>query len=144
MKKTLIILFLFTLILNAKTFSKIEFQGDIDFISGEFDRDTLLKICHIEYPPAYKVWKSDPLFEEKQIDDFVDNYGQSPYIYLVQTIRSRLLMAKASLDTEIAELYARIDKPKASEIYTKKAKSSWSDLNNIKPVDVPWYRWLFE
>jgi len=80
----------------------------------------------------------------EEIDDFVDNYGQSPYIYLVQTIRSRLLMAKASLDTEIAELYARIDKPKASEIYTKKAKSSWSDLNNIKPVDVPWYRWLFE
>ncbi len=36
--------------LNAQVFSEIEFKGDIDLIAGEFSRDTLLKVCHIEYP----------------------------------------------------------------------------------------------
>jgi len=73
MKKYLIILILFTLYINAKIFHNIEFKGDIDLLTGEFDRATLLKICHIEYPPIYKIWKKDPLFESKQIDDLVEN-----------------------------------------------------------------------
>ncbi len=73
MKRYLTILIIFTLLINAKTFTKIEFQGDIDLVSGEFDRGTLLKVCHIEYPPIYKFWKSDPTFESEQIPDFVEN-----------------------------------------------------------------------
>jgi len=78
---------LITLIINAKTFTKIEFKGDIDLIAGEFDRDTLLKICHIEYPPIYKVWKSDPTFDSKEIDEFVDrvvSYAKSLGYYKVK------------------------------------------------------------
>ena len=73
MKKYLIVFIILTLFINAKTFNKIEFTGDIDLVAGEFDRATLLKICHIEYPPIYKIWKSDPTFQSKQIDDFVEN-----------------------------------------------------------------------
>jgi len=61
MKKYLLVVLLFT-VLHAKTFTHIEFTGDVDLITGEFDRATLLKICHIEYPAIYKVWKSDPTF----------------------------------------------------------------------------------
>ncbi len=73
--------------MNAKTFTQIEFKGDIDLIAGEFDRDTLLKICHIEYPPIYKVWKSDPTFDSKEIDEFVDrvvSYAKSLGYYKVK------------------------------------------------------------
>lgn len=73
MKIYLTIFIILTLFINAKTFENIEFQGDVDLVTGEFDRTTLLKICHIEYPPIYKFWKRDPTFESEQIEDFVDN-----------------------------------------------------------------------
>jgi len=87
MKKYLIILILLTVYIYSKTFNNIEFKGDIDLVTGEFDRETLLKICHIEYPPIYKVWKQDPTFDSKQIDDFRENlinYARSVGYYKVQ------------------------------------------------------------
>ena len=80
----------------------------------------------------------------KETMDFIQKFPNSPYIYLVETINSRLLMAKASFDKEISELYARIDKPKAAVIYEQKAKKSWNNLDEVDAVDVPWYRWIFE
>ncbi|NEW59983.1 BamA/TamA family outer membrane protein [Sulfurovum sp. bin170] len=82
------ILILFTLFISAKTFTKIEFDGDVDIITGEFDRATLLKVCHIEYPPIYKFWKSDPTFESEQIDDFVENLEN--YAYSVGYYRAKI------------------------------------------------------
>ena len=73
MKHFLYILLLFSLFLHAKTFTQIEFNGDTDMLTGEFDRSTLLKICHIEYPAIYKVWKPHPTFETNQIKGFVKN-----------------------------------------------------------------------
>jgi len=87
MKKYLILLILLTFYVDAKIFHNIEFKGDIDLISGEFDRETLLKICHIEYPPVYKIWKSDPVFDSKQIDEFRDyiiKYAKSMGYYKVK------------------------------------------------------------
>ncbi len=75
---------------------------------------------------------------------FIDKYPNSEYIYLVQTIKSKLLMAKASFDKEISELYTRLDKPKASTVYINKSQDSWKDTDNIEPVNVPWYRYIFE
>ena len=73
MKKNIILFILISIFIEAKSFLKIEFNGDTDLITGEFDRSTLLKICHIEYPPIYKVWKSNPTFEENQIAKFLEN-----------------------------------------------------------------------
>ena len=78
------------------------------------------------------------------IDKFVNIYPNSSYIYMIKTMQSRLYMAKASLDIEIASLYKRINKPKAAIVYNKKAQQSWQNIKNIKKVDVPWYRYIFE
>jgi len=77
-------------------------------------------------------------------DKFIAEYPNSQYIYLVKSIKSRLLMSKSIFDVEIAELYGRIDKPKAKKFYENKASKNWDDVNNIKKVDVPWYRAIFE
>ena len=79
-----------------------------------------------------------------ETQEFIDVYPNSKYIYLVKTIQSRLYMAKATFDKEIADLYTRIEKPKASKIYEARAKQSWSDVKNIESVKVPWYKALFE
>ncbi len=80
----------------------------------------------------------------KQTDEFINEYPNSQYIYLVKTIKSRLLMTKAIFDKEISELYSRVDKPKAQEFYISKASKSWKDLETIKNINVPWYRYIFE
>jgi outer membrane protein assembly factor BamD len=89
--------------------------------------------------------------EQKLMDDtlvdinyFVANHPDSSYLFLVKTMQSRLYMAKASLNTEIASLYERINKPKASKVYANKAKTSWSEIKDIEPVSVSWYRTIFE
>lgn len=79
-----------------------------------------------------------------ETDKFLLNHKNSKYTYLVQTIRARLLMAKAIFDKEISDLYGRIDKPKGQEFYKNKATQSWKNLDSVEKVDVPWYRWIFE
>jgi len=86
MKKHLILLFFLTF-LDAKTFTKIEFIGDVDRLTGEFDRATLLKVCHIEYPAIYKIWKDNPTFKEEEIKGFIaylDAYSKSMGYYRVK------------------------------------------------------------
>jgi len=80
----------------------------------------------------------------QEADTFLKDYPTSQYIYLVKTMKSRLLMGKAIFDKEISELYGRIDKPKAQEFYVKKASNNWKNINNIEDIDVPWYRAIFE
>lgn len=80
----------------------------------------------------------------QETKEFIDTYPSSEYLYLVNTIQARLYMAKASFDTEIAQLYLRVDKPEASKVYENKAKNSWEDIETISPVTVPWYRSIFE
>ena len=80
----------------------------------------------------------------KQTNDFIKKYPNSEFIYLVQTIQSRLNMTKAIFDKEISSLYGRIDKPKAQQYYTKKATKNWKKLDEIEDINVPWYRYIFE
>ncbi len=79
-----------------------------------------------------------------QIKDFKEKYTNSPYMPLVDTMNSRLFMAKAKMDQEISDLYKRRDKEFASKYYEDKVKSSWVDPTEIEPVKVPKYRALFE
>jgi translocation and assembly module TamA len=105
MKKNLIILLLFTLFISAKTFTKIEFDGDIDMVTGEFDRATLLKVCHIEYPPIYKLWKKDPTFQSEQIPDFIENitnYAHSMGYYRVD-VHEKIKNETIILDVRLNE-----------------------------------------
>jgi outer membrane protein assembly factor BamD len=79
-----------------------------------------------------------------QTKTFITKYPNSKFIYLVETIKARLEMAKAIFDKEIASLYGRVDKPKAQKYYTKKAQKNWQKLDEIKDINVPWYRYMFE
>ncbi len=96
---------------------------------------------------GFKYQLRDQELLEKTISDiatFKKRYYKSPYMPLVETMDSRLHMAKASLDKEISELYTRIDKPEAAKLYAKKVKESWVDEKEIVPVTVPFYRSIFE
>lgn len=77
-------------------------------------------------------------------NEFIKNYPNSPYLPLVYTINSRLYMAKASMDKEIADLYTRIEKPLGAEFYNKKVEKNWVNMDEVEPVELPWYRSLFE
>ena len=79
-----------------------------------------------------------------QIEDFKVKYKNSPYMPLVDTINSRLFMAKASMDKEIADLYIRRDKEAAAAFYEQKVQNSWVAPQEIVPVKVPWYRAIYE
>jgi len=80
----------------------------------------------------------------KQIAQFKLKYQRSPYMPLVDTINARLHMAKASLDKSIADLYAKKGKKEAADFYNEKVKTSWVNPNEIEPVEVPFYRSIFE
>lgn len=89
--------------------------------------------------------------EQKLLDEILDEVKQfrvdfpnSSYMYLVNNIQSRLLMAKSTLSIEISNLYKRVDKPRASEVYMKKAENSWAKSSEISKVNIPWYRAIFE
>lgn len=89
----------------------------------------------------------DQMLVENTIEDievFKQSFPNSPYMPLVNTMNSRLYMAKAALDKEIADLYERIDKPKAAKYYKEKVEKSWVKPDEIEPVDVPFYRSIFQ
>ena len=63
---------------------------------------------------------------------------------LVDTINSRLYMAKASLNKEIAELYIRKDKEAAVAFMNQKVQRILvENPAEIEPVKVPFYRSIF-
>lgn len=80
----------------------------------------------------------------EDIKDFKIRYSSSAYIPLVDTMNARLYMAKALLDEEIANLYEKKGKEEAAKIYRQRVKNSWIDPENIVPVEVPFYRAIFE
>lgn len=80
----------------------------------------------------------------KSTKEFLRTYPDSQYNPMVNTILVKLELANLQTDQQIAGLYKRIGKPKASKIYKEKIeKSSLKDANMIKP-HVAWYRAWFE
>lgn len=69
-KKLILVLIVSLMLSEAKTFKQIEFTGDVDLLPGEFDRSTLLKVCHIDYPAIYKFWKKNPTFKKEEVESF--------------------------------------------------------------------------
>jgi len=71
-----------------------------------------------------------------EVDSFVKVYPSSIYLPVVQTIRVRLNMAQYMLNENIANLYARIGKEKASDIYRTKNRKSPLNIADIKAPEV--------
>ncbi len=80
----------------------------------------------------------------EEIEKFIQLHKGSNYIHLVETMRGRLLMAKALFEKEIADLYGRVDKPEAQKIYNEKASKNWTNPDMIEGAKTPWYQAIFE
>lgn len=80
----------------------------------------------------------------EDIEEFQKEFPNSQYVYLTQTMKTRLQMAKSSFDQEIADLYERIEKPEASKVYAQKAKNTFENQDDIVKVKTPWYKDVFE
>jgi len=66
---------------------------------------------------------------------FLSKYPKSIYKPLVNTIKVRLKMAEYLLNEDIASLYSRIGKDKASKIYREKNRNSALKITDINPPD---------
>ena len=79
-----------------------------------------------------------------QTNSFVKKYPNSKYRPMVETMLVKLKLGEYFMTKNIADLYKRIDKPKAAKIYQKQLdSSSVKNANMIKP-HIPWYRSWFE
>ena len=77
-------------------------------------------------------------------ESFKQRYPNSIHYYTVDTMLTKLILAKASLNESIASLYDRIDKPKAAAFYRAKEKEKWINWAEVEPANIPWYREWFE
>ena len=75
---------------------------------------------------------------------FKQNYPNSIHYYTVDTMLTKLILAKAALNESIALLYERIDKPKSAKYYRDITQESWINWQEIKKAPTPWYREWFE
>ncbi len=75
---------------------------------------------------------------------FKQNYPNSMYVAVVDTMLTRLYLAEAALNETIASLYERLDKPKSAEYYRQKKPQPWIDWNEIDRANTSWYRAWFE
>ncbi|MCW1360529.1 outer membrane protein assembly factor BamD [Campylobacter sp. US33a] len=84
------------------------------------------------------------LESSKEITQFLENYPNTQYKLLVQTMLTKFNLANYYLDETIADLYQRTDRTQSYEIYQEKLKNSdFYDTYMIKP-ELPWYRKVFE
>ncbi len=75
---------------------------------------------------------------------FKRNYPDSIYYPVVDTMVTRLYLSQAALNESIAELYERLDKPKAAEFYRNIRPQPWIDWSKVDPAQTAWYRRMFE
>jgi len=72
------------------------------------------------------------------------NYPHSDYYSVVDSMLTRLIMGKVSLNKTISELYLRLDKPKASLYYRNISPQPWIVWSDVARAKSPWYREWFE
>ena len=75
---------------------------------------------------------------------FKKSYPDSYYLPAVDTMLVKLYLARANLNKTIANLYERLDKPKAHDFYANKQPEAWIDWTKVNPPDTAWYREMFE
>ena len=79
-----------------------------------------------------------------QAESFKKQYPASMYYSVVDTMATNLYMAEAALNETIADLYARIDKPKSAAYYRDIKPQPWIVWNEVDRANTPWYREWFE
>ncbi|HHD75992.1 MAG TPA: outer membrane protein assembly factor BamD [Campylobacterales bacterium] len=71
-----------------------------------------------------------------EVDKFVKSYPNSIYLPIVSTIKVRLHMSEYLLNENIANLYDRLGKEKAKEIYENKNAHSPLNMADIKAPEI--------
>lgn len=84
----------------------------------------------------------DEALEESK--KFKQNYPNSMYIEVINTMMTRLFLAQAVLNETIVNLYDRLDKPKSAEYYRSFRPQSWIVWDDIDRANASWYRAWFE
>lgn len=77
-------------------------------------------------------------------EEFKRSYPNSSYIPVVDTMVTRLTLARASLNESIAKLYDRLDKPVSAQFYRDIRPEPWIDWDKVEKAEVPFYREIFE
>ncbi len=81
---------------------------------------------------------------QKEFDEFIKEYPNSPYKPYAQTMALKLALANKTINENIAGLYKRVDKPEAAKKYMADANISWLDGIKYEKPNSAWYRSLFE
>jgi len=77
-------------------------------------------------------------------ENYFIRYPASPYNPMAGTIVSHIVATEKHINTLIADLYTRIDKPKGAEFYTLKQRDTFLQNAPITPPSVLWLREIFE
>ncbi len=80
----------------------------------------------------------------KEGEAFKRRYPHSIYFPIVDTMVTRLYLSQAALNESIAELYTRLDKPKAAAYYRRIKPEPWIDWSKVDPAQTAWYKRMFE
>ena len=99
------------------------------------------KYMSLPNPRRDQVLIDDAIIDAKA---FKINHPHSMYYALVDTMLTNLYMANASLNEIIANLYERLDKPKAAAFYRKLRPEPWINWNDVERPYIPWYKEIFE
>ncbi len=75
---------------------------------------------------------------------FKQNHPNSGYMVMVDTMITRMMMAKYMLNEDIGDLYNRLDKPLSAQYYKDTNKETWLHKDELNRADAAWYRAWFE
>ena len=71
------------------------------------------------------------------VNKIINLYPNSIYNYELMTIKEKLENTRVVFNNKIAQLYKKLDKPKAVDIYKEEADTK------IIPPSIPWYKKIF-
>ncbi|ARR00636.1 MULTISPECIES: outer membrane protein assembly factor BamD [Campylobacter] len=79
-----------------------------------------------------------------QINEFLNNYPNTQYKALIETMLVKFRLAEYYLNSDIYNLYDKLDRPDSAAIYQDKVDNSpLNDINSTK-AKLPWYMTPFE
>ncbi len=76
--------------------------------------------------------------------DFKDKFYYSSYIVMLDTMITRMKMAKFILNEDISDLYGRLDKPDSAKYYKDTNSETWLEDERLERASAAWYRSWFE
>lgn len=114
-----------------------------DASQREFAAFLKIKAKYLALP---NVRRDQGLIEEviTEGEQFKKEYPLSIYLATVDTMVTRLYLARAALNASIASLYDRLDKPRAAAYYRSIRPQPWIDWSQVEPAKSPWYKAMFE